>query len=106
MAWQCIKCLHHIPNGVSHSCINDELTNMHVKCDSLEERLRVATCFDEEKDGPAIVEAAEKSKLEYFTPKTDWTIWGDKMEIYEHGFYAGALYQRETAKNKLKGEGE
>lgn len=28
MAWQCMKCLHHIPNGVSHSCINDELRDL------------------------------------------------------------------------------
>lgn len=28
MAWQCMKCLHHIPDGVSHSCINDEIRDL------------------------------------------------------------------------------
>lgn len=55
--------------------------------------------FDETKDGLAIVQAAEKSKDEYFTPKTDWTYWGDAKECYEHGYYGGAKYEREKRRH-------
>lgn len=56
--------------------------------------LKRATAFDNEA-GLAIVKAVTESQLEYFQPKTEWSVYGEKRECYEHGFYAGARYQRE-----------
>jgi hypothetical protein len=61
---------------------------------NLSQRLAERLEFDDETDGRAIVKGAGQSAAEYFEPKTAFTVWDAKEVCYEHGFYAGALYQR------------
>lgn len=51
------------------------------------------------------VDSAVAASEEYAKPITEWTQFGPPIEVHEHGFYAGARFERDrTAKIREKVE--
>lgn len=62
---------------------------------TIPERILKLADFDEETNGKLLVKAADNAGLDYFTSSTQWTQFGSKQEIHEHGYYSGARYERD-----------
>jgi hypothetical protein len=58
---------------------------------NLREAILAQAAFDERK----VVDAAVATSTEYARKETQWTVFGPPAEVHEHGFYAGARFERD-----------